>query len=223
MSFDITSTTTATPVIPLTGNETAPTGFRVIELHWKSRKATADKPAVAKRDSRCLAAPLIQVLVEPASLQQAAQDAINELQDSLARSIVEANYNTIKSVPFADLSAGALSTYASAVATSKRLNGESIGQWFDSALQDQLISAITKALNLTDPTDLDMSKIVQGVNTYRSLFVELAAPKPSINKVHAEKLLLWAERATDQESSICSSILAKLKLLAGKEDVQLLI
>lgn len=221
--FVITSGTNATDVIPFTGKETAPAGYRVISIHWKERKATDSKPAVAKKPSVSLCAPqiVLQTIV-PTVLQVACQDAVNEFQDSLARSIVESGKTLI---PFADLDAAAVSTYCSAVATSKRLNGDSIGEWFEKAsgLQDQIIQAITVALNLTDPNDLDMTKIIKGTQVYRGLFVELAAPKPAISTAHAEKLLEWAKKSTDTESAVYTSIISKLNLLTKRTEVELLI
>lgn len=220
--FNITSTTTATDVLAFTGKEQAPAGFRVISLHWKERKATADKPAIAKRASVSLVAPCITVAVEPASLQVACQEAVNELQDALARSLVEADKD-IKFIPFASLDADAIVSFASAVSTSKRLNSASIVGWFDANLQDPLMAALTKALNITDPNDLDMTKLIQGVDVYRNRFAELAAPKPSVTLADAEKLLRWAQQATDQESPITASILSKLNLITKRTQVELLI
>lgn len=219
---EVNSTTSATDVLAFTGKEQAPNGFRVISLHWKERKATTDKPAIAKRASVSLIAPTIAIAVEPASLQQACQEAVNELQDALARSIVEADA-AIKFVPFSELSDAAVVAFASAVSTSKRLNSAAIVGWFDVNLQDALMAALTKALNITDANDLDMTKLVRAVEVYRNSFAELAAPKPSVTVADAEKLLRWAQKATDQESPITASILSKLNLITKRTQVELLI
>lgn len=219
---EVNSTTTASDVIPFTGKEQAPNGFRVISLHWKERKATDTKPAVLKRASVSLLAPTINIAVEPQTLQQACQDAVNELQDALARSIVEADA-AIKFIPFQDLSHAAIVAFASAVSTSKRLNSAAIVGWFDTNLQDALMAALTKALNITDANDLDMTKLVRAVEVYRNSFAELAAPKPSVTLADAEKLLRWAQKATDQESPITASILNKLNLITKRTQVELLI
>lgn len=219
---EINSTTTATDVLAFTGKEQAPQGYCVISLHWKERKATDTKPAIAKRASVSLIAPSISISIEPASLQQACQDAVNELQADLARSLVEADKD-IKFIPFSSLNADAVVAFASAVSTSKRLNSASIVGWFDTNLQDALMTALTKALNITDANDLDMTKLVRAVEVYRNSFAELAAPKPSVTLADAEKLLRWAQKATDQDSPITASILSKLNLITKRTQVELLI
>lgn len=219
---EINSTTSATDVLAFTGKEQAPSGYRVISLHWKERKATADKPAIAKRASVSLLAPCITVAVEPQSLQSACQDAVNELQDALARSLVEADKD-IKFIPFSSLDAAATVAFASAVSTSKRLNSASIVGWFDANLQDGIMAALTQALNITDANDLDMTKLVRATELYRNSFAELAAPKPAIPLASAEKLLRWAQQATDQDSPITASIISKLNLITKRTEVELLI
>lgn len=220
--FDITSTTEATSVIPFTGKEAAPSGYRVIGIHYKERKATSDKPAVAKKPSVALCAPCIIIQsIEPASLQSACQEAINELQDALARQLVEQGKT---SIPFADLAATAIAAFAAEQATSKRLNKDGIVSWFDSSVQPALMAALTAALELgTDATDLDMTKLIQAVGVYRSRFAELAAPKPAISVSDAEKLLKWANKSTDLESTVAASVVSKLNLLTKRTEVELLI
>lgn len=221
--FDITSTTTATPVIPFADSAVAPANYRIIGLHYKSRAATADKPAVAKRPSVMLCAPLVTVAaVEPQELAAALQECVNELQDELARSIAETGASTIA---FDSLNAASIATFAATKATSKRLNADSIRNWFDTAsgIQEKLMAALTAALNLTDGSDLDMTKLVRAVEVYRNRFADLASPKPAISNADAEKLLKWAMQSTDQDSSIYQSVIAKLNIITKRVDAELLI
>lgn len=222
MNTDITNDTTASSVTAFNGAETAPKGMRVVSLHWKERKATDTKPAVAKRASvSCIVPSIIIAAFEPACLLDAVQDAIDEAQDSLVRSLVESGSTLI---PHDAVNAVAVAAYCAAVATSKRLNKPAILQWFDSSLQDKVIAKITAVL-VTDPskqTDADVTKIIAATEVYRSQFAELAAPKPTITLSNAEKLLAWAQQS-EQKDSVYDSIVSKLNVITKRTDVEILI
>lgn len=223
MNTDITSTsTTASSVTPFTGTESAPAGCRVVALHWKERKATDTKPAVAKRASMTVIVPSIMVTsVEPECLKDAVQEAIDEAQDALIRSLVESGSVLISHDA---VDAKAVAAYCAAVATSKRLNKPAILQWFDSSLQNKVIAKIT-AILVTDPTkqtDADVTKIIAATEVYRSQFAELAAPKPTITLSNAEKLLAWASQS-EQKDSVYDSIVSKLNVITKRTDVEILI
>lgn len=222
MSFEITTTTTAAPVIAYSASLGAPSGFRIIDMHYKSRKATDTEPAIAKKPSMSTVVRCINILsIEPASLQDAVQDAVNDLQDALVRKLVEQGRTSIL---FDEADAAAVAVFAAEQATSKRLSSIAITAWFDASIQDALMDKLTAALNIDrDASDLDMTKLINGVQIYRTRFAELAAPKPAINQVDAEKLLRWANESTDKESSIFGSVVAKLNLLTKRVDVELII
>jgi hypothetical protein len=224
MSNDITATTQASSVSPFTGSESAPTGFRVVSLHWKSRKATDSAPAVAKRPSVSIVVPCITLdSVQPKQLQAACQESVNALQDDLVRSLIEAQ-SVDAAIPHLAFDVIAVASYAAAVATSKRLSKDGILSWFDANLQDQLMAALTVALaNGSDPTDLDMTKLVKGVEVYRNQFAELAMPRPSVSVGNATKLLAWTNKAQDKGSSVYSAVVSKLNLLTKQTDVEILI
>jgi hypothetical protein len=207
----ITSTTTAVSVSAFTGREVAPTGFRVVAVRYKETTAEDGKTKIAAKPAKVCIVPQIAVTVlEPVTLQQAVQDCVNELQDDLVRTLVNSG-----KILFAhsDCDATAIAAYAASVSTGKRLSKDSILAWFDSAVQDKLMAQLTTALS-AGGNDVEVTKLVAAVERYRSSFLKLALPVPSVPQQDAVKMLEKASAATDQDSPVAKAVLAKLQVLA---------
>lgn len=211
MSAEISSTSTAVSVSPFTGKEVAPTGFRVVAVRYKETTAEDGKTKIAAKPAKSCIVPCISVQVlEPETLQQAVQDCVNELQDDLVRTLVNSG-----KILFAhsDCDSAAVAAYAASVATGKRLSKDSILAWFDSAVQDKLMAQLTTALS-AGGNDVEVTKLVAAVERYRSSFLKLALPVPSVPKQDAVKMLEKASAASDTDSAVAKAVLAKLQVLA---------
>lgn len=221
MNTDITNGTTAASVTAFTGTETAPAGFRVVSLHWKSRKATDTTPAVAKRDSVAVIVPSITVeALEPVALLEAVQDAINELQDECIRALVEKG---AVQIPHDACNAVAVAAYAASTASSKRLNKQGIYAWFDAGLMDTVTAKVNAALSIgPNATDIQIKDVIAKTEAFRAKYALLANPVPAINKQTAQQLLTLAQQSKVTDSAVHDSIIAKLTLITTKQDAELL-
>jgi hypothetical protein len=219
----ITSTTTASTVYPYTGTEQAPDGFRIVSLHYKTRTERSPDGSERKipaKPSVAVAVPLITLTqVQPAALTAAVQEAVNDLQDRLVRSLVDSGATTIS---HANCDAHALSIYAQEQSTSHRLSGSTIAAWFDTAVQDKLMAVLVQALNISDSaSDLDMTKLVSAISVYRTKFAELAAPKPALTQQDATNLLK-ALALAESDSPVKQSLSTKLDTLRKPAETFLL-
>jgi hypothetical protein len=155
--------------------------------------------------------------VQPEVLQVALQDSVNDLQDSLVRFIIDEQKKVL--FPQSDVSVSAVASFAATQATSRRLNKEVLGSWFDAALQDKLMTALTSALNIgSNASDVEVTKLIQAVQQHRSKVCELSAPRPAINVQQAKQLCKAVSLADDD--SIKTQLLSKLDALSKQDDVE---
>lgn len=176
---------------------------RLVVIRWKERKDTTTGKTIPAKAARCVSIPRIPIMVEPAPLTLALQDAFEELQKKAITEIIEeaiANNDASPYISASDITPEAVASYFSRIATSGRLSNEAIKSWFDASLSDTLTLAIANALKVSDtPTQMEADKINAHVNEYRSAIVALASPRASLPIKVATQLKSVIAKATPDE------------------------
>jgi hypothetical protein len=214
---EITSTTTASSVALTTGNETAPSGFRLIGITWKSTKDKAGVVTPARASVSVCVPKLPAVLVEPECLSVAITAMLADLQYECVRAQVEDGAEVIvhDSVAFP-----ALAEFHAATATSKKLSGALIGAWFDAHIQSPLMAALTNALNITEVNDVSTTKLIQATAIFRKGFVELATPRPVLPPSDVQNITKALSFITEPDE-MHSVLSAKVALLANPKRAEM--
>lgn len=161
---------------------------RLVVLRWKE---TEKKKAHA---ARCVSIPKLDVSVTPAILGQSLTDAFYELQDTIIRELVEKHLAThpneiAQTIDDADYSYEAVAAWSQAQAISKRLSKETIEQWFDHNLRDNLMVALANANNIgDDATPEQLARITKATSNYRTVIANLASPRANYDETEVRKL-----------------------------------
>lgn len=173
-----------------TGNEKALTDQRLVTVSFKTPK---DAPIdFVKPANVCVSIPLIAVQVNPAELQQAMQEQLENLQDSLIRSLYIASCEAkapLKQITDSQIGYAALKAFAEQEAMSKRLTKDAISVWFDSSVSSDLMLALANAMKIPNNPDAEQSaKLEKALTQYKELVTSLASPKASIAPKIAEQM-----------------------------------
>lgn len=206
-----------------TSSNTEKPNHRLSVIRWKQ---TTDKPKVPS--ARCVSVPKLVLTVAPAILAEAIQSAYEDMQDSLVRSIVEAqlekdpNTNTFT---FSEdlVNEAAVAAFQAEKNGPGRLSTERLNNWFDTSLSEALYVAIANKLGLGDePSKADTAKVTKAVDQHKKLIAGLSAPKAHLPANIAEQLEKAVSLASDDDTKIKSVLLAKLVKFTKPEEISLL-
>jgi len=189
-----------------------PSGFQCITFN---RKSTAKNPVEESDKSRSVIVPAFPTIraynvdagddCEP---QQVWKDAIMALLTDHAKSIFLAwfveNQNAT-TIPTDLLSFEAVVNAMQQAATSQRLNGDMIAEWYDASK--------TAADALARYTAQDSKSAEEKAAKLRKVFCSLATNNPGIPQTLAVKMISYVNPA-DTENELCKRILQKLEVLS---------
>lgn len=211
------------PIRPFTKSSKPETNSHTLRvIRWKetTNKVTGEKKPA--RSALCVSIPQIPIICTPAPFKEALQDAVYVIVDAFIRSKVEADFVAGKQpepIIATDLEPSSLSAWFAEQESSKRLSKEAIGDWFDAAIQDQLLETLAAKISENDP-DADR-KLAAASQQFRNLLIKLASPQANFPKQLAEQLISAVELSAEVDQ-MQATLLTKLrKFTASSEDLLL--
>lgn len=183
-------------------------------------------PTYKRPEARCISIPKLKIHTTPSELQDAMQEAFNDLQDALIRRLLLVKLDAAETIiNFHNDQIGftAVAAYAAEVTASGKLTKDAIIEWFDTDLADSLTLAIAEAMKIGEkPTPEDERKLAAAVTGYRTIFTALAAPRAGLSKNIASQLQRAMVRASNPEDQVFLRLDAKLKDSLEEKDPELI-
>lgn len=197
------------PVSIFTDNsKPASSNDRLSIIRWKkTEQVQKPHPAV------CISVPKPVINVTPQCLQASLIEAFYNLQDTLIRSLIEANTNKLQSIPETSITQEATAAFAEAENESKRLSGDTITKWFTQYVHDNLILALANKAGINDPTETQMTQLENNATSAAKLLSSLASPRsmyPEATILQLQKVIALADTDGNELSSQLSSKLTKM-------------
>lgn len=163
-----------------TAGESKPaSGQRLAKIGYKQTEAMTKRGETAP-PSVCASVPQVDVADIRANIDRLLPyigNMIETAQDGIIRSLYESAGHTLISVDDADISVSACVSYLAAEAAGDRLKKETIEQWFDSEVAENLTAFLAEKLGFTELTADNMAVISKHVAIYRTLIGSLAGGK----------------------------------------------
>lgn len=183
-------------------------------------------PNYKKPDARCVSIPVLKITATPSLLQDALQQAFEDMQDSVIRSIiVDAIESKKELIQIHDdqISFEAVAKFAAENAASGKLTKDGIEGWFDDSLADPLTLALANKMQIPDnATPEQNKKIADAVTSYKSVFLSLAAPKAGLSPKIAQQLKTVVELCEDKENRMFKALHSKITAHLEQKDPQLI-
>ena len=183
-------------VIPFIAGKTAP--FAEQRLSKVGYKPSKNAPA--KYPSICASIPKIssEWITEQniSRLQEHIKNLLQDAQDGILKSLYESSDGTLSGITDSDISFDACVNFMDAESIGDRLTIESINQWFDSQVADNLTVVIAERLKFDLSTPEQKSTVSQHVKGYRGLIASLSGGKTFLQPVQIAGL----KRALDVSS-----------------------
>ena len=183
-------------VVPFVAGKTSPlSGQRLSKVGYKpSKKSPARFPSV------CASVPKIMDEWITADnclrMNEHIKTMLESAQDGILKSLYESSDGNISGVNDEDISFDSCVAFMDAEAAGDRLTIESINQWFDSQVRDNLTVIIAERLKFDMSTPEQESTIAQHVAGYRGLLASLSGGKTFLQPVQISGL----KRALDVSS-----------------------
>ena len=183
-------------VIPFVAGKTAPFAEqRLSKVGYKTSKKTP-----AKYPSVCASVPKIPsdwINEQNCSRMEVhIKTLLESAQDGILRSLYESSDGTLSGVNDSDISFDACVSFLDAESAGDRLTIESINQWFDSQVRDNLTVVIAERLKFDLSTPEQESIVAQHIKGYRGLIASLSGGKTFLQPVQISGL----KRALDVSS-----------------------
>ena len=163
-----------------TAGESKPaTGQRLAKIGYKQTEAMTKKGEVAPA-SACVSVPQVDVADIRTNIDRLLPyigTMIETAQDGILRSLYESAGHTLISVDDADISVSACISYLAAEAAGDRLKKETVEQWFDSEVAENLTVFLAEKLGFSELTADNMKVVDKHVAIYRQLIGSLAGGK----------------------------------------------
>lgn len=163
-----------------TAGESKPaTGQRLAKIGYKQTEAMTKKGEVAP-PSVCVSLPQVPVDDVRANIDRLLPyigTMIENAQDGIVRSLYESSGHALISVDDADISVSACISFMAAEAAGDRLKKETVEQWFDSEVAENLTVFLAEKLGFSELTADNMKVVDKHVAIYRALIGSLAGGK----------------------------------------------
>lgn len=192
---------------------------RLCVTTFKSQSKFTDKdspefdPNYKRPDARCVSIPAVKITATPVLLQDALQQAFEDMQDAVIRDIIVAAIEEDKKliqIHDDQVSFEAVAKFAAENAASGKLTKDGIEGWFDEELADVLTLKLANTMKLPDnATPEQNKKLADAVTSYKTVFLTLAAPKAGISPKIAKQLKSVVELCENKENRM-------FKVLHGK-------
>ena len=168
------------PLVLFTAGESKPaSGQRLAKIGYKQTEAMTKRGETAP-PSVCVSVPHVdpaQITANIDRLLPYIGTMIENAQDGIVRSLYESAGHTLISVDDADISVSACISYLAAEAAGDRLKRETIEQWFDSEVSENLFVFLAEKLGFDELTPENTKVVDKHVGIYRALISSLAGGK----------------------------------------------
>lgn len=168
------------PLSLFTAGESKPiTGQRLAKIGYKQTEAMTKKGEIAP-PSVCASVPQIPVDQITDNMQRLLPYVTTMLegaQDGIIRSLYESAGHALVTIADDDISVSACISYMAAEAAGDRLKKETVEQWFDSEVAENLTVFLAEKLGFADLTADNMAVVDKHVKSYRALIASLAGGK----------------------------------------------
>ena len=150
-------------------------GQRLVRVLYKPR---GNKPA--QYPSVCVSVPPMDTAVwnTESGIKRIApyfNTYLESVQDKIVKSLYESKDGHLSSVGDSEISFDAICAFLESETTGGRLTKESIEQWFDAQMKDNLTVIFADKMRLALETDEEIEKVTQQVNAYRASYASLSA------------------------------------------------
>lgn len=168
------------PLSLFTAGESKPiTGQRLAKIGYKQTEAMTKKGEIAPA-SVCASVPHIAVADITENINRLMPyicTMLEAAQDGIIRSLYESGQHQLIGIADDDISVSACVSYMAAEAAGDRLKKETIEQWFDSEVAENLTVFLAEKLGFDDLTPDNMAVVNRHVGIYRQLIGSLAGGK----------------------------------------------
>lgn len=183
-------------------------------------------PNYKKPDARCISVPALRITVGPQVLQDALQQAFEDLQDAVIRKLVvealDQNKNLI-SIHETQINFEAVALFAATNAAGGKLTKDGIEEWFDESLADTLTLKLANAMKLSDtPNQQESAKLASAVTQYKGVIISLAAPRAGMSKTVATQLKTVLELCENKDTRMYKALHAKVTTHLTEKEPELM-
>lgn len=183
-------------------------------------------PLYKKPDARCVDVPAFKIQASPQILQDALQQAFEDLQDQVIRRLIveaiEEGKNAI-SIHDDQVNCEAIAAFAAATAAGGKITKDGIEDWFDTEMANELTLAVANAMKLPDTPDAAQNKrLADMVTNYKGVFMTLAAPRAGMSKTIANQCKKALELCENKDSRMFKALDAKVRAQLEEKEPQLL-
>lgn len=197
------------------GKTKALEGQRLSKVTYKTDKETGLKP-----ESRSVSIPAI-VWSDVESYVPTIKDHILGLvlkaQDGIVRSLVESGKDSITSE---SISVSAIIAAMLEESSGGRLTGETIREWFQESIKDNLLIAFASKLGIPDdtaPTAEQSGKLEKILKGYEDSFAKLASGAASFNDVQKSNLIKAIQLSGAEDDALASKFITRLSKVSDDD------
>lgn len=188
-------------------------GQRLAKIGYKSSKT-----APARFPSVCASVPMIDRAEVDGKLERLLPHVIRmleDVQDSVIRSLYESSDGSLSAVSDADISVDACLGFLEAQKNGGRISGELIAAWFNAHLSDALTIVVAEKLGFDLSTPEQEDTVSKNVNAYRDLLMSISGSKTRLNTAQISGVRKVLSFGSDL-GEIGEYVEARLKVMEGK-------
>ena len=167
------------------GESKALSGQRLSKIGYNKMKKNGKE--TQKFPSICVSVPPIKLSQDDfnsysSSFSQIIKERIEDLQDSIIRSLYESSGGTLTSVSDEEISLKACLGFLDSQKKSKEtLTKQELSSWFKENVEDNLTVVFCGKLGFTELSEENEEKIQKYIKAYHDLFCEFSAPSSKIS------------------------------------------
>ena len=194
------------------GESKALSGQRLSKIGYNKMKKNGKE--IQKFPSICVSVPQIKLTQEDfnsysSSFSQIIKEKIEDLQDSIIRSLYESSGGTLTSVADEEISLSSCIAFMESQKKSKEsLSKEELSSWFKENVEDNLTVVFCEKLGFTELSQEAEEKIQKYLKSYQDLFCEFSA---SLSKISLSPQQIQQVRKVLEISSVEDEISRNLE------------
>jgi len=182
-------------------------------------KTTTDKKTKKeippKFPSVCASVPKFsnaQILERSGDLVDSIRAVVESAQDGIFKSLYESSGGTLREVADQDISIDACIAFLAAESEGDRLTKESIGKWFVSSLQDNLIVVRADLYGFAELNEEQLKRVMQDCNAFKGL-LQLLAGKDVFLSETQKSYIAYALKYAAEDDAVAQKLIAKFEKL----------
>lgn len=193
----------------ISGSSSALSGQRMSKIGYKTEKKTGKQ----RFPSVCVSVPVIlteEITGSLTALMPHIRAMIEDTQDKVVRSLYESSEGALSSVSDSEISVQACISFLEMESDSNRLTRETVINWFNSTLADNLTVYIAEKLNFNDPDDSQMKIISQHVSGYQEVLASLSGGATILATPQINGCKKALELVADSTDSMAARLMKRL-------------